>query len=203
MAYTWPVGILPTIHNTGGQELVGHSSFILTSASDSNTIDICPGMWLIKSTNSYIATASGSNTVDFTVISVADSVGRALPYQHVTAAELDATAYLLEVIPVDNLVFEIVEDALVTPITDANAGPGIYADIIVANPTSGELALEAINPYGGPIPSILIDSDTVSSTAGSLTIELLGLSPAITNSAYSATAGAAPRKFLAKVRATT
>lgn len=211
MAYTWPVGILPTIHNTGGQELVGNSSFIATSGDDTHTTDIVPGMWLIASTNSYIGVTTGSNTADFVVLSIRDSVGRMLPYQHVTIAELNATSavYHLEVLPIDNLVFEMVEDGDTTPITNANAGPGRYADIVVAAvaagataaPSTTELGLEAINPYGAPMTSLLIDSDTVSSTAGTLTVELLGVSPAITNTAYSATAGT-QRKFLAKVRAT-
>lgn len=198
MSILTPKTRMPVIHSTKGRDLAAHAQMITTSASDTHTVDLYPGQWLVGSTNSYIGVASGENDADFVIQAIYDQYGRRLDRQHVTAAQANATAYIVSVIPIGGIIFKITEDGLTTPITDANAGPGIYADIVVANPSATDQATADANPFYGGIGTIQIDSNTVSSTAGTLTVELLGLAPDETN-AYNATAGS-QRTFLAQVR---
>lgn len=205
MAYTWPIQTSPRPESNGGLPIIGNPSFIVTSTSDTHVQPIMPFSWMTRSTNSIIASTSGENTIDYYVIAIYDANLRKLPFQYVTAAQANAAAYTLAVVPtVLSLYFEIAEDGLVTPITNANSGSGVptWCDIIVAAVGTPDENFQYSDPFGTIAPNIMLNSDTVATSAGSLTCALHGLSPRVDQSAYNATAGS-QRVFLASVRANT
>lgn len=184
-----PLFNMPRLVSTGGLNKHSAATRVLASADDTHTNGIAVGGFVIASTNGYITVAPASDTsAAYQVQSILDAQGRALPCQYVTAAEANASNYYLEVIPVGGCEFELPEDALVTPITDAAILAGYYADMTVAEPTT----TKDVNPFGTPQQVWRIDSDSANSSSSNLIIQLISLGQCL-NNPYSATAAASPR----------
>ena len=190
----------PEIHGLNANFPVAARNMILMSHSDTHT-PVWVGAWTLASANGQITVVSGENSADYYVAGLFDARGVRLPKQYVSKAELEAADYYFLGYPIGNIVFAITEDGLTTPITDGNSGSGVatYADIVVTSPTALEIGA-VDQPYGNPLGTITVDSNTVNTTAGTLTLQLLGLYPGVDNNPYSATASASPRTFLAKLR---
>lgn len=193
---------LPEINNPFGinPHTIGP---IATSTSDSHVSGLCVKGWTKQGTNSLICYAGGAENLFGRVVSIRDPQNRWLNIQYVTAAQLLAHVYELVIEPCGGLEYMGTEDALGTPITDANSGTSavtpVYVNLVApVEPTTQD---GNINPYQSPIQTILIDSSTVTTTAGSTALVLLGNVQNYGNRPYSATAGASPRSFLFKVRA--
>lgn len=193
---------LPEIFNPSGinPHTIGP---IATSTSDSHVGGLCVKGWTKQGTNSLICYAGGNENLFGRVVSIRDPNNRWLNIQYVTAAQLLAHVYELVIEPCGGLFYQGTEDALGTPITDANSGSSavtpVYCTFVA--PVEPTVQDGNINPYGSPIQTILFDSSTVTTTAGTTSITLLGPVPNYGNRPYSATAGVSPRSFLFKVRA--
>jgi len=167
----------------------------ITGGTSANRTAIGYGSWIqLDNTYGLIACVSADTYAKYVVIGIYDAGGERLNVQYVTAAQLVANTYLFEVIPIGGLIFEMTEDGLTTPITNANST--VYADIIVTAPTEPKQL--AMGLPGIAMPIIQIDSNTVNASSSGLLLQLLGLAPGLDNPAYSATAGS-QRNFYAKV----
>lgn len=200
-----PQTYMPTMVNTQGLNQHGSGIFVPTSASDNHLHGIWPGMFTVASTNGQIAvkgteTVEGNSTsfssADYFVLWIRDSQGQKLPVQYVTVAQLETASavYILEVVPIGNVQFQITEDGDTTPITNANAGPGKYCNVIITEPS----APDVYNPITTTWGKFLLDSSSVTGTAGSTSMQLFGVAP-IPQNDYSATSGS-QRVFTAQVR---
>ncbi|MFH1740672.1 MAG: hypothetical protein ABIH23_16815 [bacterium] len=176
---------------------VGLRSMVATTVGTTSAA-IGIGSW-VDEDSGLLASASGETNAKYVVMGIYKADGERMQQQYLTAAQILATAYLLEVIPIGGLIFEMTEDGLVTPITDANSGIGaaVYCDLVVTAPT--EPPETSLGLPGRGIPTIQIDSDTVNAASTGLLCQLLGLSGNIDNPAYSATAAENKRNFLVKV----
>jgi len=200
---------MPFIVSTGGLQQHGASVMVPTSTSDTHLHGIWPGMFVVASTNGYIAvkgteTISGDSTsfasADYVVNAIRDAQGQKLPVQYVTTTQLGAAAYILEVIPIGSVEFYITEDGDTTPITNADSG-GVaarYCNVVITEPSSSLNPVTGYNPITTTWGKFLLDSSSVTGTAGSTSMQLLGVA-SIPQNAYSATAGS-QRVFKAKVR---
>lgn len=176
------------------------SRTIYTSTSDTHTSKpISVGSFLTASTNSHILAVDGEDTLSYWVAQIFDAQRRSRTFQYVTAAELAAASFGMLCIPAAACDWEIEEDALVTPLTDAMASGLYYCDINITVPTAAQIAKGNLMPFTGPVHVTKLDSDTANTTAGSLTFRIKGISPRNTQ-AYSATAGASPRVFIVEPR---
>lgn len=193
---------MPEINNPNGLNV--HSSLLplATSVSDSHVLGIGVKSWVKLSTNSVICIAGGTENPAFRVVSIRDPQNHWLNVQFVTAAQLLANVYELVLEPVGGITYQGTENALTTPIPVGSEGtPGTtpqYANF--AAPVDPTVQDGNINPYSSPVQTILIRSTSLTTTAGSTAIQLLGLVPNYGNRPYSATSLASPRSFLFKVR---
>lgn len=191
MAIVSPYIAMPVPADTGGKTMASHQLLVATSGEDAHTLGIVPGSFVAPDTNGYASITASTATVYGRVVSILDSNMRALAYQAVTADQLNATGavFYLTIEPVGGVIYHASEDALTTPITDANST--VYADLAFTDFTSQA----SVNPIGTPIQKILIDSNTVNASSSNLQIQLLGLAPVANQNPYSATASASPRVF--------
>lgn len=178
---------------------------LLQTATTSNTNDIWPKCFTVAGTGGQTPYQTGGNTADYQCQTIMDAYRRQVNFQYKTGAELDAARYFFEALPVGGIKWLVFEDALGTPITTTDAvtslGAAVAIDGIVTNP-SGAQADDTPNPFGEGIGSLLLDSSTISnsSPASTFTFLIKGLAPIADQSIYSASAGAAPRGFIATVQ---
>ncbi len=205
MATTQKVSFpFPVIVETGGFIPVVSSSNYGVIAGDTPAA-CAPYSWMTATgatAPNLKPMASAADTAALVVSKIIQTNGSEAPNQYQAAS----TSYSVEGWPIGGLIFYAEEDADTTPITDANAGPGIYADLIVGT----------IDRSGAPgatiddntiydwkaIPNIKIDSSSVNSSASGLLVELLGLAPIDPmdgGNPYSATSLASPRIFKMRV----
>lgn len=183
---------MPEIVHSGGLLQHANSTRKLLSADDTHTMGLCPGDIVKRSTYGYIGIVGDTDlTMDFIVGTLYDENGVALPFQYLSADELNASNYYFDATPIGGLVLRIQEDALVTPIPVADEYK--YVDITVTDATN-ITALRNVNPIGNGIKTYRIDSDSVHAASTNKSFKLLGAE----SGTYSATAGASPRVFLCK-----
>lgn len=116
---------------------------------------------------------------------------------YLSNAEITAGSnHKLVVAPIGGIIFSLVEDGDGGNISNANAGPGVFADLVVANPGTAELNVANIMPYAQARADIRIDSSSVNASSSGLLVELLGLDPYV-NQPFDNTG--AVRRFLCKV----
>jgi hypothetical protein len=185
--YPYPLEI-GTLH---GAAITEAQLLTLATGASDHSLALCPGAW-VTTTGVHVATAGAAAA--YVVDTIFDASFKRLSSQYVTAAALNAAQYYASVKPIGKMEFIMAEDALATPITDANQK--VYADIIVAAPTAPNTA---DNPFDDGTPNILIDSSTVNASSSGLLIQLLGLAGDVDNAPYSSTASASPRWFKVKV----
>lgn len=195
----------PEIYNPNGLNPHSLTVPVATSISDSHVKGMCVKSWVKLSTNSVITVAGGAENPFGRVVSIRNPMNYWQNIQFVTAAQLLANVYELTIEPCGDLTYQGTEDALTTPITDANSGapgtPTIYANF--AAPVDPTNTPNGNNPYGSPVQTLKIASTSVTTSAGSTALILKGLVPNYGNRIYSATSLASPRSFLFTPRAAT
>jgi hypothetical protein len=179
------------VYAEGGGDIKTAGTYLKIPSADTPA-EFAPGTWITPSTNGYIPVATGGAAASHYITKIFDAEGELLDNQYVAASP--SVDYLVEAVPIGGVIFDMMEDGLVTPITDANAHG--YADIVVGAIT-GTSAAKAL--FNNGVPSILINSDTVNASASGLLVQLLGVSPISDNRPYSATAAASRRIFRVKV----
>ena len=173
--------------------------FSLTTSSPTASLGCAVGQFLIGATiDAQKVMDDAAANASFYVTEIRQGDALALKTNgYLSNAEITAGGNYLRAIPVKGIVFSALEDAVGGVISDANSGEShlapTYADLIVANPGTAELAVANKVPYAHAGADVRIDSSTVNSSSSGLLIQLLGVDPS-----YKAASGAA-RRFLFKV----
>lgn len=171
----------------------------LTTSSPTATLGCAVGQFTIGSTvDAQKVMGSAAATAAFYVTEIRD--GNALTLKrngYLSNAEITAGGNYLRVIPVKGIIFSVLEDGDGGVISDANSGDTdqapYYANFIVANPSTAELAVANKVPYAHAGADVRIDSSTANSSSSSRLIQLLGV-----DTSYKVASGS-PRRFFCKI----
>ena len=191
-----------TLRIVGGPENWRHKKgkTALTTSSPTATLGCALGQILIGNNDALKVMSSAAATASYFVDGIYDSDALTLKKNgYLSNAEITAGGNYVSVIPVKGLIFSALEDGDGGYISNANSGSPtspIYADFIVANPATAELAVTGKVPYGHAGADVRIDSSSVNASSTGLLIELLGLDPSVNQELGTATAA---RRFLCKV----
>ena len=166
------------IGRVGGGNLANAGQLKQMDATPTAVLNLYIGSFLVGADSALKVMDDAAASVSYVCVGLYESDGvTPVKKGYVTNAELDAgwTGFV-RVMPIGDVIFVGEEDGDGGNISNANAGPGIYTDLMVAEPSAQELAIG--NKTLGveqPMPSIKIDSSAVNASSSGLLIELLGL----------------------------
>jgi hypothetical protein len=162
-----------------GRSALALDNLVVLAADSVHTFGVGVGSFLTNDdTDGLRHTEAADDVIDFIVAGILHEDGvTSKNNQWLTPAECESGNYKLQVIPIGNLTFEILEDGLVTPVTDASIAAGtVFADLVVTAPTDTEEFEKNPQGVGRVYPDIRLDSDSIDASSTGKPIEILGVS---------------------------